>query len=144
MYLCGNSFGISFANRRESNPHSLPSGSVFCPFSTMESHHRFSTTGSNIFFLTVTLTSIYETAYLKCCRSGGIRIPESPGCKPGAFNQLSYAPKNYTHISFMLSLASARVYLYLCSTNPLSPLSPPVCPIFWLMTPFSHDTHDNF
>ena len=93
MYLCGNSFGISFANRRESNPHSLPSGSVFCPFSTMESHHRFSTTGSNIFFLTISLTGIYETAYLKCCRSGGIRIPESPGCKPGAFNQLSYAPK---------------------------------------------------
>jgi hypothetical protein len=44
----------------------------------------------------------------------------------------------------MSSLASARVCLNLCSTNPLSPLSPPVCPIFWLLTPPSHDTHDNF
>jgi hypothetical protein len=30
----------------------------------------------------------------------------------------------------MSSLASARVCLNLCSTNPLSPLSPPVYPIF--------------
>lgn len=44
----------------------------------------------------------------------------------------------------MLSLASARVCLYLCSTNPVIAPFVARAPYIWLMAPFSHDTHDNF